>query len=148
MKILVATLMLSAAAADAAAPAKEPITPGHDYHSYANTDAFRVRHLELELEASFEAKRLSGVVDLVVARVGAGAKSLTLDTRDLGIRQAWWVRGPRDLVPLTYKLGKRDPILGAPLDIELPAALDSSEFTVRIWDALSAKERAKRAAAK
>jgi aminopeptidase N len=133
MKFFVAALMLGTVAI-AAPSAKfvEPITPGHDYHSYANTAAFRVRHLELELEASFEAKRLSGVVDLVVTRVGAGANSLTLDTRDLAIRQAWWLRGPRDLVPLTFKLGKRDPILGAPLDIELPAALDAGEFTVRI----------------
>ncbi len=132
MKFIVAALLLSTTAAYAALPAKEPITPGHDYHSYANTDAFRVRHIDLELDASFEAKRLSGVVDLLVTRVGAGAKSLTLDTRDLGIRQAWWVRGTRDLVPLTFELGKRDPILGAPLDIELPAGLDANEFTVRI----------------
>ncbi len=132
MKFIVAALLLSTTAAYAASPAKEPITPGHDYHSYANTDAFRVRHIDLELDASFEAKRLSGVVDLLVTRVGAGAKSLTLDTRDLGIRQAWWVRGTRDLVPLTFELGKRDPILGAPLDIELPAGLDANEFTVRI----------------
>ncbi len=133
MKILVATLLMSAATAQAAAPAKpEPIVPGHDYHSYANTDAFRVRHLELDLDASFEAKRLSGVADLVVTRIGAGANTLTLDTRDLGIRQVWWLRGPRDLTPLAFKVGKRDPILGAPLDIELPASLDAAEFTVRI----------------
>ncbi len=133
MKIMVATLLLTAAVANAAPTAKSaPITPGHDYHSYANTEAFRVRHLELDLDASFEAKRLSGVVDLVVTRVGAGAKILTLDTRDLGIRQVWWVRAPRELVPLTFSLGERDPSLGAPLHIELPAALDAGEFTVRI----------------
>ncbi len=132
MKFMVAALLLCTTAAYAAPQDKEPITPGRDYHSYANTDAFRVRHLELDLEASFEAKRLSGVVDLFVTRVGSGAETFTLDSRDLGIRQAWWVRGPRDLVPLTFELGKRDPILGAPLEIELPAGLDANEFTVRI----------------
>ncbi len=133
MKLFISALVLSVVA-QAAVPAKpaDPIDPGHDYHSYANTNAFRVRHLDLDLEASFEDKRLSGVADLVVARVGAGAPTLTLDTRDLVVRQVWWLRGARDLVPLKFTIGKRDPILGAPLDIDVAAAQDSNEFTVRI----------------
>ena len=133
MKRFISALVLSVAAqATVAAEPADPIVPGHDYHSYANTDAFRVRHLDLDLEASFEDKRLSGVADLVVARVGAGAPTLTLDTRDLVVRQVWWLRGARDFVPLEFTIGKRDPILGAPLDIDVTAAQGASEFTVRI----------------
>ena len=55
-----------------------------------------------------------------------------LDTRDLTIRKVWWLRSASDLVPLRFTLGVRDPMLGSPLTIDLPAEVNASEFTVRI----------------
>jgi leukotriene-A4 hydrolase len=133
MKTFVALLMLASPLATySAAPPAEPIVPGKDYHSYADTSAFRVKHLDLDLSASFEDQRLSGVADLTLARVAADASKLVLDTRDLVIRQAWWMRGPADLVPLRFTLGARDPMLGTPLTLELPAEAMGAEIGVRI----------------
>jgi leukotriene-A4 hydrolase len=135
MKNLIASLLVSiigvAQAAAPTAPA-DPIVPGRDYHSFAEPSAFRVKHLDLDLQTSFESKRLSGVADLTVARVSPDATKLVLDTRDLTIRQIWWMKSPSELVPLRFTLGARDPMLGSPLAIDLPAALNAPEFTVRI----------------
>ena len=132
MKTLLALLLVSTSlAAHAAAPA-DPIVPGKDYHSYADTNAFRVKHLDLDLSASFDDQRLSGVADLTVTRVSPDAQDLVLDTRDLVIRQAWWLRGPADLVPLRHTSGVRDPMLGAPLTLNLTPEMTGPEFTVRI----------------
>jgi leukotriene-A4 hydrolase len=123
MKNFFAALMLSASAAAFAAT---------DHHSYADTSAFRIKHLELDLQAMFAERRLSGVVDLTVTRVAADASRLTLDTRDLVIRQAWWLKSASDLVPLTFKVGARDAMLGSPLEIEVPREAGSPDFVVRI----------------
>ncbi len=123
--------MLSLSAA-ASAAAKDSPVPGRDYHSYADTAAFRIKHLELDLQAMFAERRLSGVVDLTVTRVAAEASTLTLDTRDLVIRQAWWLKSATDLVPLTFKVGARDAMLGSPLNIEVPREAGSPDFIVRI----------------
>ena len=130
MKTLFAALALSASVVSAAPSA--PIVPGRDYHSYADPSAFRVKHLDLDVEASFADQRLSGVADLTVSRVAAGATKLTLDTRDLGIRQVWLRKDAATLVPLHYSMGARDPMLGSPLHIEVPADAGNPDFTVRI----------------
>jgi leukotriene-A4 hydrolase len=130
MKTLIAALALGASVVSAA-PAT-PIVPGRDYHSYADPAAFRVKHLDLDVEASFADQRLSGVADLTVIRVAAGATQLTLDTRDLGIRQVWWRKDAATLVPLRHSLGAPDPMLGSPLHIEVPAEAGQPDFTVRI----------------
>jgi aminopeptidase N len=132
MKNFVAALFVSATvAAHAAAPA-DPIVSGRDYHSFADPSAFRVKHLDLDLQTSFEDKRLSGVADLTIARHAPDATKLVLDTRDLTIRQTWWLRGAGDLVPLRFTLGVRDPMLGTPLTIDLPPEANAPEFAVRI----------------
>jgi aminopeptidase N len=123
-------LVGSASLTNAATP--DPIVPGRDYHSFADPSAFVVKHLDLDLDTSFEQKRLSGVADLTITRRAADARKLTLDTRDLVIRQVWWVKSPGVLAPLRFTLGVRDPMLGAPLNIDLPAELDAPEFVVRI----------------
>ncbi len=112
----------------AATPATAPdlASLGRDYHTLANTDAFRLTHLDLELQVFFDAKRLSGVADLRFKRL-APADAVILDTRDLTIRAVWWMRGPRDLVPLTFRLGDRDDALGSALAITLPPELTSPE---------------------
>lgn len=118
--------------ANTSAPPAEPIQPDRDYHSYANTAAFRVRHLDLELQADFDARRLSGRVDLAIERLDPAERTLVLDTRDLDVRAVSLLRGAGERVPLTYELGARDAQLGQELRIELPAAEKGGELTVRI----------------
>jgi leukotriene-A4 hydrolase len=132
MKTFIATLLASASLCAHAAPPVEPIVPGKDYHSYADPSAFVVKHLDLDLDTSFDQKRLSGVADLTIKRIAAAATKLTLDTRDLTIRQVWWVKAPGELAPLRFTIGARDAMLGAPLNIDLPADLAVPEFVVRI----------------
>src|SRR5687768_8264178 len=110
MKILIAAMLAGITATAPAATPTDPIVPGKDYHSYAEPAAFRVKHLDLDLSASFEDQRLSGVADLTVTRVAPDASKLVLDTRDLVIRQVWWLRGAGDLVALRFTLGARDPM--------------------------------------
>ena len=132
MKTLALAFLAGIAGIAAAAAPTDPIIAGRDYHSFADPTAFRVKHLDLDLQTSFEEKRLSGVADLTITRVAKDATRLTLDTRDLTIRQIWWLKSAHELVPLRFTLGARDAMLGAPLNIDLPADLAAPEFGVRI----------------
>lgn len=77
-----------------------------DIHSYANPHESRVRHVHLRLKADFEARRLSGTATIEMDPAGDRA---ILDTRGLEIVS----------VSRPWRLGAADPILGAPLEIEL-----------------------------
>jgi leukotriene-A4 hydrolase len=106
----------------------DDIKPGVDYHSFANVADFRVRHVDLDLDVSFGARRLSGHADLTVERRNAAARTLILDTRALTIRSV-------TLLPsqsLDFKLGAAREHLGQPLEIALPASTDAKELQVRI----------------
>lgn len=94
----------------------QQIQVGKDYHSYANPEAIRVTHIELDLAVNFDTKRLVGSATLSVKREQAGANRLQLDTRDLSI-SAVTVKGK----PVAFDLSPADPNLGAMLSIELPA---------------------------
>ncbi len=93
--------------------------PGRDIHSFSEPEKVRVTHCSLALEASFQARSLSGTAELRVHRFDPGAP-LLLDTRDLEIQHI--ESGSREVA---YRLGSRDPILGSPLEIELPPDADS-----------------------
>lgn len=80
-----------------------------DIHSYANPHESRVRHIELDLAVSFEERKLRGSAALALEPAG---RRLVVDTRDLTIRR---VNGRTD----NFRLGAKDPILGAPLEIDL-----------------------------
>jgi leukotriene-A4 hydrolase len=108
--------------------AAQDIKPGVDYHSFANVADFRVRHVDLDLDVSFEARRLSGHADLTVERRNPAARTLILDTRALTIRSV-------TLLParsLDFKLGAAREHLGQPLEISLPADANAKELRVRI----------------
>ncbi len=132
MKFFLAAVFASVCLAAQAMTPADPIVSGRDYHSYSDPSAFRIRHLDLDLTVSFDEQRLSGVVDLTIVRLSKEAAKLTLDTRDLVIRQVWWIKSPGELEALRFTIGARDPLLGAPLNIDLPAELDRPEFAVRI----------------
>ena len=77
-----------------------------DIHSYARPERKRVRHLELQLRVDFDSKRLEGAARVHAEGVG---EALVLDTRGLDIRG----------VTRPWRLGPADPLLGAPLEIEV-----------------------------
>ncbi|NBB53397.1 aminopeptidase [Rhizobium sp. CRIBSB] len=97
------------------ASATAPVDYVRDVHSYARPEIARVRHVDLDLTANFEARTLSGTATLDVT-AQPGATQIILDTRNLDIRA---VRSPEG--PLTFSLGAEDPILGRPLTITFPA---------------------------
>ena len=56
-----------------------------DAHSYSEPDRFRVRHVDLDLEVSFERRQIQGVVTLAFDRLDESSHVLVLDSRDLAI---------------------------------------------------------------
>lgn len=86
-----------------------------DIHSFGNPDESRVRHIELDLTASFNERILRGAVTLTIEPAG---RRLLLDTRDLTIGR---VNGDSR----GFTVGQRDPILGSPLSIDLAPGVRS-----------------------
>jgi aminopeptidase N len=91
-----------------------------DIHSFSNPNKVRVRHLDLDLTASFAQRKLSGTAALFVTRAKGDSSPLVLDTHDLTIHsvQAGAENGSLDAAHWT--LGKKDDLLGCPLEIDLP----------------------------
>ncbi|MBT1443335.1 leukotriene A4 hydrolase C-terminal domain-containing protein [Shewanella sp. JM162201] len=95
----------------------------HDYHSYANSDAVRVRHVSLELAIDFELKQLTGEARLEFEHLASpeaeGARSdgaeLILDTRALNIISVTDTEGRA----LEWAMGEGSAVLGTPLVITL-----------------------------
>ncbi|SFF25460.1 Aminopeptidase N [Fontimonas thermophila] len=100
-------------------PPHAPVDP----HSYANTQAFRTRHLALDLRVDFEQRVLEGTVELHLQRLDPTAQTLVLDTRDLQIRSVE-AGDASALAPTAFVLDPRDPILGSALRIAMPAHAD------------------------
>jgi aminopeptidase N len=109
-RLAVALLFALSCGGQAPAPVRTGAAPvlhiKHDPHSYANPEQARVDHLALDLTVDFEKKKLIGSATLQVS----GRSQLTLDTHDLTIRR----------VSAPYTLGNSDPVLGAPLMIDVP----------------------------
>ena len=112
--------------------AADDIRPGIDYHSFANVTDFRVRHLDLDLDVNFDARRLDGHADLTVVRLNPAARTLILDTRALSIRAVSLLPPQGAPQPLTFRVGEARKHLGQPLSIDLPAAAGAREFKVRV----------------
>ncbi len=102
---------------------------GLEGYSYANTDQFVTTHLELVLDVDFVARMLRGGVALELTRLDPRATQLVLDTDGLTILGVAELTG--DIIGATEKpkpiwvnrpfhLGKRDPVRGSPLIIDLP----------------------------
>ena len=137
---IAAATMLAASAALAAGPDLAPLQSGLDYHSFANTEQFRVTRIELNLRVDFHNKVLFGAVALELKRLDPNATQLVLDTRDLDVRdvsekashvlgalsksETTWVSRP-------FHFEKADRVLGSPLVIDLPPGKRSTE-TIKI----------------
>ena len=109
----------STSSSDAAAPAMAEIKSGVDYHSLSNPGEMKVTHLDLDLTADFDAKRLKGSVTLTFDKLAADASELVLDTRDLEI-QSVSANGES----LAFTLDEADPELGAALRIQVPDGIN------------------------
>ena len=109
----------STSSSDAAAPATAEIKSGVDYHSLSNPGEMKVTHLDLDLTADFDAKRLKGSVTLTFDKLAADASELVLDTRDLDI-QSVSANGES----LAFTLDEADPELGAALRIQVPEGIN------------------------
>ncbi len=92
---------------------------GVDYHSFANTADYRVRHLELDLNVDFTRKVLEGEAILRFDRLNEANRPLVLDTRDIVVESVRAGTG-EDLQAVTFTLVDSDDFLGEPLTIELP----------------------------
>ena len=109
----------STTSSDAAAPATAEIKSGVDYHSLSNPGEMKVTHLDLDLTADFDAKRLKGSVTLTFDKLAADASELVLDTRELDI-QSVSANGES----LAFTLDEADPELGAALRIQVPEGIN------------------------
>ncbi|MBW3617323.1 MAG: M1 family metallopeptidase [Proteobacteria bacterium] len=99
-----------------AAPAPSMVPLPRDVHSFARPEIARVHHVDLDLRADFDARRLSGkaALDILTA---PGATEIVLDTRDLDIRGVTDASGR----PLQYALGEAAGVRGRPLTVQIPA---------------------------
>ncbi|MBS3896480.1 M1 family metallopeptidase [Silanimonas sp.] len=98
----------------------------HDEHSVAEPKLVRITATELDLRVDFDQRSLRGQVTHRLAWTQPewpGPATLQLDTRDLSIERVQ-ARNPEGRWQrVEFSLGERDPILGSPLRIELPARL-------------------------
>ena len=93
-----------------------------DVHSFSQPDKVRVRHVALDLTASFDDRKLSGTADLSIERRnGDTASPLILDTRDLTVHQVQSSSDGDNFLAAKWTLGPKDAILGSALTIDLPA---------------------------
>jgi leukotriene A-4 hydrolase/aminopeptidase len=92
-----------------------------DYHSFANPAAVRVTHIDLDWDVLFDQKILKGTATLKIERLSPN-EPLILDTRDLKIDKVETSANGPNYSPATFNIGSSDPILGAPLTIQLPAS--------------------------
>ncbi len=98
-----------------------------DVHSYAKPLEARVTHVALDLNVDFATKRVGGTATLDL-QARPGVKSITLDDKGLEIAAITSANG----TPLPYKVGAIDPILGAPLTIQMG---DAKKIIIRYTSA-------------
>lgn len=92
---------------------KDTVVYVKDPHSYSEPTDAVVKHLNLNLDVSFEKKMLSGSATWSIENRG-GADKIIFDTHNLVIEK---VITETDGSELPFTLGENDPILGQPLTI-------------------------------
>lgn len=94
-----------------------------DPHSHAMPHQVQVTHVDLDATLDFQARQLTGSATLSLDWKDAGARELTLDTRDLTIEGITAVSDAEgDAAPdtLAYQIGERHDSLGSKLTIRAP----------------------------
>lgn len=90
-----------------------------DIHSFSNPEQTRVKHLNLEVDVSFEYHSLAVTAILEICRIDASAP-LIVDTRDLTITTVQVSTNGSNYSDTHFAIGPRDDVLGAALSIYLP----------------------------
>jgi len=99
--------------------------PRIDPHSYFDTEQPRVQHVRLRWQVDFHTRQLSGDAILVFEQPGTGP--LHLDSKGLSITAVQTATG----LPVSYRLGDDEPILGRKLQLMLPARTREVTITYR-----------------
>jgi len=101
-----------------------------DPHSHSEPDKFRIKHLDLDLQVSFDKRKLEGTAVLTVERQnGSQSRSLVLDTRDLNVHRVEAEGRLGTFRDAAYEIGTRDPIQGAPLTVFVPLDVQRIKIT-------------------
>lgn len=113
--------------------AQDAYDPGHDYFSFANSDQFVTRHLELDLTVDFAARQLVGSVRLSMERLDPAARELVLDSHTLQIESVSVALPDGSARDAEFLIGASVKKLGEPLTIRLPGGFDPDPaFSVTI----------------
>jgi leukotriene-A4 hydrolase len=95
-----------------------------DTHSYANPEAIRVRHLDLDLQVDFEKRVLHGTATLQLNVLASDRPTpLVLDSKGLTISEAEASTDGSTFSKTTFELGKADATLGQKLTVKVPAGV-------------------------
>ncbi len=130
--VLISITVLFVSCANDDGPA-DSYDPAHDYFSFANTEQFLTRHLELNLEVDFSTEQMRGHAILHMEVLDTTATEIVLDTRDLRIEQVSFLSGDGTKTTAQYRFGDSDAVLGTPLIIHVPAdAAQQAEISVRL----------------
>ena len=102
-----------------------------DIHSYGNPDDVVVRHVDLDWDVDFARRTISGSATLRFERVGGQRQPVPvrLDTRDLSISAVELADSRGAWAPAAFTVGESDPILGALLEVPLPAGAGAVRVT-------------------
>jgi len=92
----------------------------NDVHSYSEPDKVHIRHIDLDLEPSFDRRTLEGSAVLTIEKAPRHLNApLVLDTRRLSIHAVEASADGKSFRNARFEIGSEDPILGAPLRISL-----------------------------
>ncbi len=95
-----------------------PIADAQDVHSFAQPDTAVVKHMTLALTVDFGEKSLSGYAEHFLM-VDSTAQEVIFDINGINIDSVW-VLGKGFEDPAHYRIGDRQPFLGAPLTVTIP----------------------------
>jgi aminopeptidase N len=90
----------------------------HDVHSYAKPEEARVKHVSLDLNVVFDQRSIEGAAVLTIEHAPK-AKHIVLDSRAMQIDETEVSPDGVKYREAAFDVGKSDPILGAPLQIEI-----------------------------
>ncbi|MCF4009166.1 M1 family metallopeptidase [Rheinheimera sp. UJ63] len=88
-----------------------------DSYTYANLEEVRVSHLYLDLQVDFQKQALIGFAELTLDWQQEERNHITLDTRDLAIKQVYARRADGQWRQVPFQLAARDAVLGSKLTI-------------------------------
>jgi len=104
-----------------------------DPNSYANVNNFRINHMKLNLKTEFERKALKGYVIHEVDIVDKSTNKFVLDSRNLKIFSASWLKDDNNEISLKFSLGEENKMYGQSLTIEfIDDMLKESKVNVKI----------------